>query len=124
VHVRRDRPQDGRAECQEARPDGAGTAGLGARRDALGLERRVTGTDHWPRHPLAFLTEAADDVAYLLLDLEDGFRLKHVSEAEYLASSGRWPARAGRSRRLASRCRAATTDWTARAGCARARSTR
>src|SRR6185436_19313161 len=52
---------------------------------ALGLERRVTGTDHWPRHPLAFLTEAADDVAYLLLDLEDGFRLKHVSEAEYLA---------------------------------------
>jgi len=52
---------------------------------ALGLERRVAGTDHWPRHPLAFLTEAADDVAYLLLDLEDGFRLKHVSETEYLA---------------------------------------
>ena len=52
---------------------------------ALGLERRVPGTEHWPRHPLAFLTEAADDVAYLLLDLEDGFRLKHVSEAEYLA---------------------------------------
>jgi len=52
---------------------------------ALGLERRVSGTDHWPRHPLAFLTEAADDVAYLLLDLEDGFRLKHVSEADYLS---------------------------------------
>lgn len=32
------------------------------------------------RHPLAFLTEAADDVAYLLLDLEDGLRLGHVSE--------------------------------------------
>jgi dGTPase len=41
--------------------------------------------DRWPRHPLAFLTEAADDVAYLLLDLEDGFRLKHVAEDEYLA---------------------------------------
>ncbi len=51
---------------------------------ALGLERRSAGVDHWPRHPLAFLTEAADDVAYLLLDLEDGFRLKHVSEDDYL----------------------------------------
>ena len=51
---------------------------------ALGLERRRAGIDHWPRHPLAFLTEAADDVAYLLLDLEDGFRLRHVSEADYL----------------------------------------
>jgi dGTPase len=52
---------------------------------ALGLERRTPGLDRWPRHPLAFLTEAADDVAYLLLDLEDGFRLKHVAEDEYLA---------------------------------------
>lgn len=51
----------------------------------LGLERRTAGADHWPRHPLAFLTEAADDVAYLLLDLEDGFRLRHVTEPEYLA---------------------------------------
>ena len=49
----------------------------------LGLARRRPGVDHWPRHPLAFLTEAADDVAYLLLDLEDGLRLRHVSEAEY-----------------------------------------
>ena len=52
--------------------------------DAMGLARRAPQRDHWPRHPLAFLTEAADDVAYLLLDLEDGFRLKHVSEADYL----------------------------------------
>jgi dGTPase len=51
----------------------------------LGLVRRKPAIDHWPRHPLAFLAEAADDVAYLLLDLEDGFRLKHVTEAEYLA---------------------------------------
>ena len=52
---------------------------------SLGLARRATGIDHWPRHPLAFLTEAADDVAYLLLDLEDGFRLRHVSEDDYLS---------------------------------------
>src|SRR5262245_23675375 len=49
----------------------------------LGLDRRRPGVDHWPRHPLAFLTEAADDVAYLLLDLEDGLRLRRVSESEY-----------------------------------------
>ncbi len=51
---------------------------------SLGLARRESGVNLWPRHPLAFLTEAADDVAYLLLDLEDGFRLKHVREEEYL----------------------------------------
>lgn len=44
--------------------------------DALGLERQ--GEDRWMRHPLALLTEAADDIAYLLLDLEDGLRLRHV----------------------------------------------
>jgi dGTPase len=50
---------------------------------ALGLERRKAGVDHWPRHPLAFLTEAADDVAYLLLDLEDGLRLRRLADADY-----------------------------------------
>jgi dGTPase len=49
----------------------------------LGLERRRKGVDHWPRHPLAFLTEAADDVAYLLLDLEDGLRLRRITQADY-----------------------------------------
>jgi len=29
----------------------------------------------WCRHPLAFLVEAADDVCYRVMDLEDGFRL-------------------------------------------------
>lgn len=32
----------------------------------------------WCRHPLAFLVEAADDICYLLLDFEDGFRLSIV----------------------------------------------
>ena len=49
----------------------------------LGLERPKKGEDRWPRHPLAFLTEAADDVAYLLLDLEDGLRLRRISEPDY-----------------------------------------
>jgi dGTPase len=46
--------------------------------EALGLER-LEG-ERWARHPLAFLTEAADDIAYLLLDLEDGLRLRHVPD--------------------------------------------
>jgi dGTPase len=33
----------------------------------------------WCRHPLAFLVEAADDICYSLIDLEDGCRLGLVS---------------------------------------------
>lgn len=32
------------------------------------------GTKAWARHPLAFLTEAADDICYTIVDLEDGSR--------------------------------------------------
>ncbi len=34
------------------------------------------------RHPLAFLMEAADDICYAILDIEDGFRLGHVAYSE------------------------------------------
>ncbi|HWA33655.1 MAG TPA: dNTP triphosphohydrolase, partial [Cyclobacteriaceae bacterium] len=33
----------------------------------------------WVRHPLAFLVEAADDICYSIIDLEDGCRLGLVS---------------------------------------------
>ena len=36
----------------------------------------------WSRHPLAFLVEAADDICYQLIDLEDGCRLGLVSYDE------------------------------------------
>lgn len=38
----------------------------------------------WSRHPLAFLMEAADDICYRIIDLEDGFRVKLIpfDEAE------------------------------------------
>jgi dGTPase len=49
---------------------------------ALGLEAQ--GSGRWMRHPLALLTEAADDIAYLLLDLEDGLRLRHVPDDVFL----------------------------------------
>ena len=40
--------------------------------EQLGLVTHAAG---WNRHPLAFLVEAADDICYSILDLEDGFRL-------------------------------------------------
>lgn len=36
----------------------------------------------WCRHPLAFLVEAADDICYNIIDLEDGCRLGFVSFEE------------------------------------------
>lgn len=46
---------------------------------AVGLKKRLEDEDVWVRHPLAYLVEAADDICYRVNDLEDGFRLKHVS---------------------------------------------
>lgn len=36
----------------------------------------------WQRHPLAFLVEAADDICYSIIDLEDGCRLGLISFEE------------------------------------------
>ena len=38
----------------------------------------------WQRHPLAFLVEAADDICYHLIDLEDGCRMGLISFEETL----------------------------------------
>ncbi len=35
--------------------------------------------DHWCRHPLTYLLEAADDICYALIDLEDGIILNMLS---------------------------------------------
>lgn len=45
--------------------------------DQLGLVS--LGNNSWCRHPLAFLVEAADDICYSIIDLEDGCRLGLVS---------------------------------------------
>jgi dGTPase len=42
--------------------------------EQLGLERRLEESDGWCRHPLAYLVEAADDICYLIVDIEDGFQ--------------------------------------------------
>jgi dGTPase len=43
--------------------------------------RKIT-DNAWSRHPLAFLVEAADDICYSIIDLEDGCRLGLVSVEE------------------------------------------
>lgn len=50
--------------------------------EAVGLTKRLDVEAVWVRHPLAYLVEAADDICYRINDLEDGFRLKHVSLEE------------------------------------------
>lgn len=48
--------------------------------EKLGL---IKNAEHvWARHPLAFLVEAADDICYNIIDLEDGCRLGLVSVNE------------------------------------------
>lgn len=61
--------------------------------DTLGL--LATGSEGWCRHPLAYLVEAADDICYALLDLEDGremgiLRLSDI-EPLFLRLSGERP---------------------------------
>lgn len=43
----------------------------------LGLVK--LGENHWSRHPLAYLMEAADDICYAILDLEDAIELNILS---------------------------------------------
>ncbi len=53
----------------------------------VGLLRAGGPTEpYWCRHPLAFLVEAADDICYHIVDLEDGFKLGRITfeEAEDL----------------------------------------
>ncbi|MDO4879175.1 MAG: deoxyguanosinetriphosphate triphosphohydrolase [Neisseria sp.] len=48
--------------------------------DELGLPKQ--GRDHWARHPLSYLMEAADDICYALLDLEDAVELGLLDSGE------------------------------------------
>ncbi|MBK9950846.1 MAG: deoxyguanosinetriphosphate triphosphohydrolase [Candidatus Competibacteraceae bacterium] len=46
----------------------------------LGLEPVQPGA--WSRHPLAYLLEAADDICYRIIDVEDAFRLQQLRYEE------------------------------------------
>ncbi|MBE7636478.1 deoxyguanosinetriphosphate triphosphohydrolase [Sneathiella sp. P13V-1] len=47
----------------------------------IGLIRRGH-EDYWCRHPLTYLVEAADDICYLVVDIEDGFKLGRLEFTE------------------------------------------
>jgi dGTPase len=40
------------------------------------------GRDRYARHPLTYLVEAADDICYSVVDIEDGFKLGRITFAE------------------------------------------
>ncbi|MFQ4143816.1 deoxyguanosinetriphosphate triphosphohydrolase [Chlorogloeopsis sp. ULAP02] len=46
--------------------------------ETVGLIRRNHNTAWWSRHPLAFLVEAADDICYSIIDIEDGYRMGYI----------------------------------------------
>ena len=46
--------------------------------ETVGLIRRPGPAAWWCRHPLTFLMEAADDLCYSIVDLEDGFHMGHL----------------------------------------------
>jgi dGTPase len=46
------------------------------------IKKNIKGIDWWSRHPLTYLVEAADDICYRIMDLEDGFRLGLLTFSE------------------------------------------
>lgn len=47
---------------------------------SLGIPAQTNG---WYRHPLAFLTEAADDICYRIVDFEDGLKMNLITYQEF-----------------------------------------
>lgn len=52
----------------------------------LGLIEK--GTQHWVRHPLSYLMEAADDICYAILDLEDAVEMGILDVRDFEALLG------------------------------------
>ncbi len=48
--------------------------------EGLGLKQMTPGQCLYQRHPLAFVTEAADDISYRVIDFEDGYRMGLIGE--------------------------------------------
>ena len=48
----------------------------------LGISRQKNNPDRFARHPLVYLVEAADDICYQVMDIEDAHKLKIVTTDE------------------------------------------
>jgi dGTPase len=53
--------------------------------ESLGLLRKSDADAAWYRHPLAFLLEAADDICYGVVDIEDGLKSGRIAYEELRA---------------------------------------
>lgn len=70
-----------------ARPPGVGWRKFGFFQDDAAAFAQVAGElglievapGIWRRHPMAYLVEAADDICYHIVDIEDAFRLRQLS---------------------------------------------
>nr|WP_253338845.1 deoxyguanosinetriphosphate triphosphohydrolase [Neisseria sp. HSC-16F19] len=69
----------------------------------LGLPEH--GAQHWARHPLSYLMEAADDICYALLDLEDAVEIGLLQDlevesilSELVSAENTWQAQSSRQR--------------------------
>ena len=56
----------------------------------LGLIRKAGTATAWHRHPLAFLVEAADDICYHVMDIEDGYKAGFISYEEIATLHQPW----------------------------------
>ncbi len=52
---------------------------------AEGLQLKSAGKDAWHRHPLSYLLEAADDICYRIIDVEDAYRLGLIAGEQVIA---------------------------------------
>lgn len=52
--------------------------------ETLGLKKQSSTNVSYTRHPLAFLVEAADDICYLIIDMEDAVRMHRISIEKYI----------------------------------------
>jgi dGTPase len=66
--------------------------------DEIGLMRKAGTAAAWHRHPLAFLVEAADDICYHVMDVEDGYKAGLVSFEEIRALHAPWLTEDGRKK--------------------------
>jgi dGTPase len=53
--------------------------------ETVGLMPQGTGGLAWCRHPLTYLVEAADDICYSIVDIEDGYQMGYLEFAEVVA---------------------------------------
>lgn len=58
--------------------------------EELGLIPKAGKNQAWYRHPLSFLVEAADDICYHVIDVEDGFKSGVITYDELLSLHKPW----------------------------------